>query len=91
MFVDLETCCRGPVEFDVAHVPEAVSVHYPGLDDELLDDCRQLVLAMVAAWRWERGDQLPNGMTFGQALLRVLRSGPPWPTVGAVFGGLDGP
>ena len=22
LFVDLETCCRGPVEFDLAHVPE---------------------------------------------------------------------
>jgi Ser/Thr protein kinase RdoA (MazF antagonist) len=25
LFVDLETCCRGPVEFDLAHVPEKVS------------------------------------------------------------------
>src|SRR5690242_706540 len=29
-FIDLETGCRGPVEFDLAHVPEAVSEHYPG-------------------------------------------------------------
>jgi aminoglycoside phosphotransferase (APT) family kinase protein len=27
LFVDFETCCRGPVEFDVAHAPEAVSEH----------------------------------------------------------------
>ena len=31
VFIDLETCCRGPVEFDLAHVPEAVSAHYPAL------------------------------------------------------------
>src|SRR5207248_6499075 len=59
-FIDLETCCRGPVEFDVAHVPEEVSERYPVADKELLRDCRMLVLAMVAAWRWDIGDQLPN-------------------------------
>ena len=52
-FIDLETCCRGPVEFDLAHVPEAVVRHYPDVDEELLVDCRVLVLATVAAWRWE--------------------------------------
>ncbi|MER6915819.1 aminoglycoside phosphotransferase family protein [Streptomyces sp. NPDC000594] len=49
LFIDFETCCRGPVEFDLAHVTEAVGEHYPNVDQGLLDDCRQLVLAMVAA------------------------------------------
>jgi aminoglycoside phosphotransferase (APT) family kinase protein len=80
LFIDLETCCRGPVEFDLAHVPEAVCEHYPSVDQELLDMCRQLVLAMVAAWRWALGDQFPNGRRFGEAILRSLREGPPWPT-----------
>ena len=91
LFVDLETCCHGPVEFDLAHVPEDVSEHYPDVDQALLRDCRQLVLAMVAAWRWEPGDQLPNGMPFGRELLSALRSGPPWPTIDEVFGRLPGP
>jgi hypothetical protein len=90
-FVDLETCCRGPVEFDLAHVPETVSDRYPGVDHELLRQCRQLVLAMVAAWRWQLGDQLPNGARAGRDLLRVLRAGPPWPTLDEVFSRLDGP
>ena len=47
------TCCRGPVEFDVAHVPDEVSAHYPGVDQALVQECRRLVLAMVAAWRWD--------------------------------------
>jgi len=81
LFIDLETCCRGPVEFDLAHVPQAVSQHYPGLDQRLLRDCRQLVLAMVAAWRWDRGDQFPNGTRARQEFLRALRAGPPWPTL----------
>ena len=65
LFIDLETCCRGPVEFDLAHVPEEVSEHYPGVDHDLLRECRILVLAMVTAWRWDRGDQLPNGRQLG--------------------------
>ena len=66
-FIDLETCCRGPVEFDLAHVPGAVSECYPDVDQELLHDCRILVLAMVAAWRWDRLDQLPNGARAGES------------------------
>lgn len=89
LFVDLETCCRGPVEFDLAHVGEAVCEHYPGVDPVLLDECRQLVLAMVAAWRWDRGDQFPNGRRFGEELLRALREGPPWPTLDTMAGRLD--
>ena len=90
LFIDLETCCRGPVEFDLAHVPEPVCEHYPDVDQGLLDECRQLVLAMVAAWRWELGDQFPNGRRFGDELLRALREGPPWPTLDAMNKRLDG-
>ncbi|MEV5965879.1 phosphotransferase [Kribbella sp. NPDC051952] len=89
LFIDFETCCRGPVEFDLAHVPEAVCEHYPNVDQALLGDCRQLVLAMVAAWRWDIGDQFPNGKLFGDELLRTLREGPPWPTLDAVTSRLD--
>ena len=75
LFIDLETCCRGPVEFDLAHAPEAVCDHYPNVDRELLAECRQLVLAMLAAWRWRLGDQFPDGRRFGEELLRLLREG----------------
>ena len=90
LFIDLETCCRGPVEFDLAHVPEAVSERYPGVDHELLGDCRIIVLAMVAAWRWDRGDLYPNGRQAGQELLNALRDGPPWPTLDDLWRRLDG-
>ncbi|MER5252994.1 aminoglycoside phosphotransferase family protein [Streptomyces sp. NPDC002855] len=91
LFIDLETCCRGPVEFDLAHVPEAVRDHYPNVDQGLLDECRQLVLAMVAAWRWERGDQFPNGRRFGEELLRALHDGAPWPTLDTMNKRAGGP
>jgi hypothetical protein len=90
VFIDLETCCRGPVEFDLAHVPEAVSDHYPNADQELLGECRALTLAMVAAWRWDRDDQFPNGHEAGRQLIRAVRDGPPWPTIDAVWNQVDG-
>src|SRR5215216_6314682 len=65
LFIDLETCCRGPIEFDLAHAPEEVGEHYPGVDQGLLRECRILVLAMITTWRWDRGDQLPNGRRLG--------------------------
>jgi hypothetical protein len=85
LFVDLETCCRGPVEFDLAHVPEAVSERYPDADQGLLSDCRGLVLAMVAAWRWDREDRLPNRQRAAHDLLDALRDGPPWPALTTVM------
>ena len=84
-FIDLETCCRGPVEFDLAHTPADVSERYPGVDQDLLDDCRGLVLAMVAAWRWDPNDEFPDGKRAGHQLVRVLRDGPPWPTLDAAM------
>ena len=106
LFIDLETCCRGPVEFDLAHVPEDVSeryadtdyadtdyadTDYADTDEELLSDCRGLVLAMVAAWRWDPGDQLPDGQRAARELLSALREGPPWPTLDVVMGRPDRP
>jgi Ser/Thr protein kinase RdoA (MazF antagonist) len=74
LFIDFETCCRGPVEFDLAHAPEAVSEHYPGVDHDLLRACRILVLAMITTWRWDRGDRLPNGRQLGTEWLSQLRA-----------------
>ena len=73
LFIDLETCCRGPVEFDLAHAPEEVSGHYPDVSPGLLRDCRILVLALITTWRWDRGDQLPNGRQLGTEWLSQIR------------------
>jgi Ser/Thr protein kinase RdoA (MazF antagonist) len=74
LFIDLETCCRGPVEFDLAHLPEDVSEHYLGVNHDVLRECRILVLAMITTWRWERGDQLPNGRQLGTEWLSQIRA-----------------
>jgi len=91
LFIDLETCCRGPVEFDLAHVPEEAARHYPDADQGLLGECRGLVLAMVAAWRWDAGDQFPNGRRAAREIVRTVRKGPPWPTLDVVMRRLAGP
>lgn len=74
LFIDLETCCRGPVEFDIAHAPEAVSTHYPDADQQLVHQCRVLMLAMIVTWRWDRDDQLPNGRQLGLTWLNEMRA-----------------
>jgi thiamine kinase-like enzyme len=74
LFIDLETCCIGPVEFDLAYAPDEVSDHYPNVDLELLRDCRLLMLAMVTAWRWDRHDLLPNGRQLAEQWINQLRT-----------------
>jgi hypothetical protein len=74
LFVDLETCCRGPVEFDLAHAPDDVGEHYPAVDHDLLRECRILVLAMVTAWRWDRSDEFPDGRRLGREWLAEVRA-----------------
>jgi len=91
LFIDFETCCRGPVEFDLAHVPENVSARYAAADEDLLIECRGLVLAMVAAWRWDLGDQFPDKQRAARALLSALRLGSPWPPLDVVMRRPDGP
>ncbi|RKN41451.1 aminoglycoside phosphotransferase family protein [Micromonospora endolithica] len=73
LFIDFETCCRGPIEFDLAHAPDEVADHYPNVDRQLLGDCRSLMLAMITAWRWDRGDQFPDGHRLGVEWLSELR------------------
>ncbi|WP_308190217.1 phosphotransferase [Pseudonocardia sp. TRM90224] len=60
LFIDLATCCRGPIEFDLAHAPEDVAAHYPGVDDALVHRCRVLNWAMFTTWRFRRDDQFPD-------------------------------
>lgn len=74
LFVDLETCCRGPVEFDVAHAPEVVADHYPGAEHGLIRQCRTLMWALVTTWRWRHDDQLPNRSYWRMEGLRQIRA-----------------
>lgn len=84
LFVDLETCCRGPIELDIAHAtldvagpPLDVAARYPGADAALVRQCWILVLAMIIAWRCEPGDDLPDGGALTREWLRQLRAASP--------------
>lgn len=83
MFLDLETCCQGPVEFDIAHAtivqngpPIGIADHYPGADSALVRQCWRLVLALAIAWRFEPGDDLPDGIARARDWIGQLRADP---------------
>lgn len=80
LFIDFENCTRGPVEYDLAWVPEEVSAPYPGVDHKLVGECRGIVLAIIAVWRWRRDDQHPSHSERA-AWLSAFRQGPPWPAI----------
>jgi len=72
-FIDFETCCHGPIEFDIAHAPDEVGDHYAGADQLQVRDCRILSMAMVASWRADRDDIFPNGRQMRDELLAEVR------------------
>ncbi len=62
----------------------ASGLRYPDVGQVLLAECRRLVLAMVAAWRWDIRDEFPDGHQHGREILSLLRQGPPWPALGTL-------
>lgn len=60
LFIDLHTCQRGPVEYDIAFVPEEVAAHYPGANHHLVHELRALMWAGFTTMRWRPWDQFPN-------------------------------
>jgi len=60
LFIDLGTCQRGPVEYDLAYVPQDVAKHYPGARRHLVHQFRILMWAGVTTMRWRRDDQYPH-------------------------------
>ena len=59
-FIDFETTCIGPIEWDLAHMsPDAAAGFAGAIDPQLLRICRELVRVKTAAWCWadvHRGD-----------------------------------
>ena len=59
-FIDFETTCIGPVEWDLAHMaPDGAGCYAGTVDAELLKTCRDLVRVKTSAWCWadvRRGD-----------------------------------
>lgn len=59
-FIDFETTCIGPIEWDLAHMSPDTAHNYAGtVDTQVLEICRDLVRVKTAAWCWadvHRGD-----------------------------------
>lgn len=75
LFIDLGTCQRGPIEYDLAYLPDVVAGLYPGADLELVHRFRILMWAGVAAMRWDNDDQYPDRDRWRVELLDQLRAG----------------
>ena len=85
LFIDLETCCRGPVEFDLAHAPEAGQRALSGcqsrpaarVPDPRAGDDRNVALGS----RRPTPGRAPAGHTVAQpdpGSARSQRAGYPW-------------
>jgi hypothetical protein len=74
LFVDLGTCCRGPVESDVGDAPEEVAEHYPGCDHDLIRRCRVLTRP-GSTRRWRHDDHLPDGHYWRMEELNQVQAG----------------
>jgi molybdopterin-guanine dinucleotide biosynthesis protein A len=59
-WIDLETVCRGPLEWDLAHLPEAAADAFPAADRDLLAVARTLVSAETAIWCWATYGRAPE-------------------------------
>jgi aminoglycoside phosphotransferase (APT) family kinase protein len=74
LFIDLGTCQRGPVEYDLAYVPKEVAEHYPGAERDLVHQFRILMWAGVTSMRWARDDEYPNRDYWRREGLNQLRA-----------------
>ena len=75
LFIDLGTCCRGPIEYDLAYAPEEVAEHYPEANQALIHECRILMWALITTYRWHPHDQLPNRDYWRIEGLNQIRAG----------------
>jgi aminoglycoside phosphotransferase (APT) family kinase protein len=74
LFIDLGTCQRGPIEYDLAYVPDEVAALYPGADQGLVQQFRILMWAGISTMRWGRNDQYPERDYWRTEALNRLRA-----------------
>jgi len=74
-FIDFETVRRGPIEWDLAHLPQAVADRYPGIfAPDVLALCRTFVSATVSTWCWGGVTHGPDMRAHAEHHLTVVRS-----------------
>ncbi|MCB0037386.1 MAG: phosphotransferase, partial [Anaerolineales bacterium] len=60
LFIDLQTCQYGPIEYDIAFMPEEAAEHYLGANYQLVQLFRTVNWAGFTTMRWRSSDQFPN-------------------------------
>ncbi|MCU1484148.1 MAG: aminoglycoside phosphotransferase [Actinomycetia bacterium] len=71
-WIDFESCCVGPLEWDLAFQPSEVHEHFPNVDSDLLALLRRLNSARVATWCWAEA-RFPVMRRHGEIHLALLR------------------
>ena len=72
-WIDLDTVCRGPLEWDLAHVGAEAAEVFPEADADLLATMRKLVGAEVAIWCWHTYGRAPEVDEAARYHLEALR------------------
>jgi hypothetical protein len=73
-FIDFETACRGPVEWDLAHTSADIVAAYPTeVDNATLSLCRALVSAKTAAWCWLKAHERDDLRWHAEHHLQLVR------------------
>lgn len=78
LFIDFENTTRGAGRVRRRVDAEGGRRPLRGADPALVDECRGIVLAMVAMYQWRVGDRHPSRRPSGVAFLDAVRRGPPW-------------
>jgi hypothetical protein len=76
-WIDFETCCRGPLEADLAYLGEAGTCR-PGVDLELLALTKQMLRISVATICWSYPDRHPRLREAAEYHLAALTAEEPW-------------
>jgi Ser/Thr protein kinase RdoA (MazF antagonist) len=75
IFIDFETACTGPREWDLCHTDAAVAEAYEGyLSEVALEKARLIVSAMTSALCWDGIDRGPDMRIHAEHHLAQVRS-----------------
>jgi Ser/Thr protein kinase RdoA (MazF antagonist) len=74
-WIDFESCCVGPLEWDLAFQPEDLDENFPEADTKLLTLLRRLNSARVATWCLGQ-TRFPEMRRHGEVHLARLRTAP---------------
>lgn len=72
-WIDFESCCVGPLEWDLAFQSTEVTATFSDVDGELLRRLRRLNSACVATWCWGTA-RFPEMRRHGEYHLQALRA-----------------